>query len=345
MKKILFLLAILSQPVIAQDVVKMVGYSSVEGMDKLVKTFNDTLGKDKNITLTYVEKKKELDQMLKEGAPLNADLVQIKDAGNFFHTKEHGTLAPVNSAVLEKNIPAHLRDKDNTWFGMTKRARIIYYNSNYVTPDQLSTYEDLGNPYWRNKLCLRTSRKMYNSSMVAFFLEEKGEKATREMLEGWMANNPKIKAKDMTGKEDPLDGVIKAVHEGDCWVGVANTYYLGHFIRPNDPSKPAHPDTPVRAFFPNQDSYGSHVNVKAYGVTSESKNFEAAKVVLEFLSTPVAQKIITHNTHETPVNVETEKSSFHNLIGEFKENKDFDLEKATTRKQEALDLTLEMGWN
>lgn len=341
MKKTIFLLsvmAILPGSLFAQKVVKMAGYSSVEGMAKLVETFNDTVGKEKGITLTYENKKETLDSTLTKGTPFNADLVQVKDAGNIYHTKEHNMFAPVNSEVLKSNIPAHLRDKDNTWFGITKRARIIYYNSKYVSPDMLSTYEDLGNPFWKGKLCLRTSRKMYNSSMVAFFLETKGEEATREMLEGWMANNPIVKEKD-------LSGVIQAVHDGECWVGVANTYYLGHFMWPADPEKPAYPDTPVRAFFPNQETYGAHVNVKAYGVTSESTNKEEATVVLEFLSTPVAQKIITHNTHEFPVNENSEKSKFHHLLGEFVENKVFDMEKATTRKEEALDLTLNMGWN
>lgn len=341
MKKLFLLasiMALVPSTLLASTSVKMIGYSSVKGMTRLVSEFNNTIGKLENITLKYETKKKEIDQSLKDGSKLNADVVQIKDAGNIYHTKEHKLFTVIESEILKRNIPAHMRDKDNTWFGITKRARIIFYNSNFVNPEQLSTYEDLANPIWKDKLCLRTSRKMYNSSLVAFFLETKGESQTHAMIKGWMENNPIVKPKD-------LSGVIQAVHDGECLVGVANTYYLGHFMWPNDPSKPAHPDTPVRAFFPNQETYGAHINIKAYGVTAESMNKPAAQLVLEFLSTPAAQKIISHNTHEFPVNSKTERSKFQSLMSNFIENDEFNLEQATLRKQEALDLTMDLGWD
>ncbi len=127
-------------------------------------------------------------------------------------------LQPVNSATLNANIPAHLRAPKNQWFGLSVRARMIFFNTRKVKPSTLSTYEDLANPQWKGKLCLHTSKKVYNQSLIAMMIEEHGVAKTEQIVKGWVANL----ATDVFPDDTKM---LEAIPASQCDVGIANTYY------------------------------------------------------------------------------------------------------------------------
>ena len=146
--------------------------------------------KESGITVKFITDKEGplLARLKAEGKNTPADMLITVDAGNLWEAAREGLLQPVESKVLESNIPAHLRDPENQWFGLSVRARTIIYNTHRVKPGDLSTYEALANPKWKGKLCLRTSKKVYNQSLVAMMIAELGEAKTEQIIKGWVAN-------------------------------------------------------------------------------------------------------------------------------------------------------------
>jgi len=230
----------------------------------------------------------ELFERLKaEGAGTPADVLMTVDVGNLWLAQQAGLLQGFQSPVIEKNIPGHLRARTNEWVGLSVRARTIAHSTERVKPDDLSTYEALGDPRWRGRLCLRTSKKVYNQSMVATMIKTLGEKRTEDVLRGWMAHEPRIFASDTK--------LLEAIAAGQCDVGIANTYYLGRILAKD-------PAVPVVPFWANQATTGTHVNVSGAGVTAHAKNRAAAIKLLEFLSSPEAQQAFADSNFEYPAN-------------------------------------------
>ena len=223
-----------------------------------------------------------------EGEQTFADILYTVDAGNLWSAAEKGLLAPVQSEILEKNIPGHLRDPLNRWFGLSVRACTLVYSTERVKPSALSTYEALADPKWRDRLCLRTSRKVYNMSLVATMIERLGEDETQQIVEGWVNN-----LATRVFSSDAL--LIEAIAAGQCDVGLVNTYYLGQ-LQTQDP------DIPVALFWANQKTSGVHVNVSGAGVTRYAKNPAVALQLLEWLSTKAPQTMFSELNLEYPAN-------------------------------------------
>jgi iron(III) transport system substrate-binding protein len=227
-----------------------------------------------------------------EGDRTFADILYTVDAGNLWSASKKGLLAPVQSAVLENNIPENLRDPMNQWFGLSVRARTIVYSTERVDPATLSSYEALADPQWQDRLCLRTSRKVYNMSLVATMIERLGETATQSIVEGWVNN-----LATRVFSSDAL--LIEAIAAGQCDVGLVNTYYLGQLQAQN-------PDIPAALFWANQNSSGVHVNISGAGVTRYAKNPAAAIRLIEWLSTEAPQIMFSELNLEYPANPQVE---------------------------------------
>lgn len=221
-----------------------------------------------------------------EGAATFADVLYTVDAGNLWLAADRGLLRPLQSALLEQNIPAHLRDPQGRWFGLSVRARTIVYSTERVDPAALSTYEDLADPKWQGKLCLRTSKKVYNMSLVATLIARLGEAAAENVVRGWVAN---LAAPVFSS--DTL--VIDAIAAGQCDVGIVNTYYLGQ-------SQQQNPEIPVALFWANQQSSGVHVNVSGAGITTHAKNPVGAQRLIEWLATAEPQLMFSELNLEFP---------------------------------------------
>ena len=285
---------------------EVVVYSS--RIDELIKPVVDaytakTGGKIKFIT----DKEAPLMQRIKaEGDNGVADLLLTVDAGNLWQAANMGLLKPARSAVLDANIPAHLKDPDNQWFGLSIRARTIVYNTEKLKPAALSTYEDLADPKWQGKLCLRTSKKVYNQSLVAMMIAEKGEAETEKVVKGWVDNL----ATDVFPDDTKL---MEAIAAGQCEVGIVNTYYYGRLMEKK-------PNLPLALFWPNQKTNGVHVNVSGAGVVKHSKNEKGAVQLLEWFSSGKGQRMFADLNMEYPANPSYKPDPLVASWGEFKHN-------------------------
>jgi iron(III) transport system substrate-binding protein len=223
-----------------------------------------------------------------EGEATFADVLYTVDAGNLWSASNRGLLASVDSASLQQNIPEHLREPLGQWFGLSVRARTIVYAKDRVNPSELSTYSALAESQWRDRLCLRTSKEVYNISLVATMIERLGEEATQNIIEGWVSN---LAAPVFSS--DTL--VIEAIAAGQCDVGLVNSYYLGR-------KQVDDPDYPVALFWANQETSGTHVNISGAGITRYAKNPEGAQRLLEWLSTEEPQIMFSEMNLEIPAN-------------------------------------------
>ncbi len=236
---------------------------------------------------------KLLVRLQNEGRNTPADLLITADAGRLYRAKRAGVLQPVRSELLNRAVPAHLRDPDGQWYGLSKRARVIFYARDRVKPEELSTYEDLADAKWRQRICIRSSGNIYNQSLVASLIIANGEEATEAWARGLVRN---MARPPRGGDRDQ----IKAVAAGQCDLAVANTYYYGKMLTGKDASQ-REAARSTGLFWPNQQGRGAHVNVSGAGVTRHAKNRENAIRLLEFLVSPEAQQWYAEVNFEYPV--------------------------------------------
>lgn len=300
-------LAAASLPALAEEVVV---YSARN--EQLIKPLFDAYTRDTGVQVKFItDKEGPLMARLKaEGKNTRADILLTVDAGNLWQASEEGLLRPIRSKTLETNVPAHLRDPDNEWFGLSVRARTMIFNPNKVKPADLSTYEDLASPKWKGRLCLRTSKKVYNQSLVAMMIHEYGEEKTEDIVRGWVANLATSPFPDDTK-------AMEAVAAGQCDVTIVNTYYFGRLMEKK-------PDLPLAIFWPNQNlknkSAGVHVNISGAGVTRHAKNPAGAQKLIEWLSSDKAQNLFADVNHEYPVNPKVAPDQKVAAWGNFKQN-------------------------
>lgn len=276
--------------------------------EQLLKPLLDRYSKDTGteVRLLTANEGALLARLKAEAESTPADVLITVDAGNLWLAAQQGALRPLNSALLQKNIPAHLRDPGNQWFGLSVRARTMVYSKARVKPAELSTYEDLAAPKWKGKLCLRTSKKVYNQSLVAMMITELGEPATEAVVRGWVANLATDPFPDDTS-------LLKAIAAGQCQVGIVNTYYLGRLLAKE-------PDFPVGLHWANQNGSGTHVNVSGAGVTRHAKNPAGAQKLVEYLSQEGAQNFYVDEDLEFPANPKVQPNSLIKNWGTFKPN-------------------------
>ena len=280
--------------------------------EQLIKPLFDAYTKETGVQVKFAtDKEGPLMARLKaEGRNTPADLFMTVDAGNLWQAAQEDLLKPVNSKVLAANIPAHLRDPANKWFGLSVRARTLVYNRNKVKPGELTTYEDLASPQWKGRLCLRTSKKVYNQSLVGMMMSEHGEEKTEQIVRGWVANLATAPFPD-----DTL--AMEAVAAGLCDVTMVNTYYFGRLIAKK-------PDLPLAIFWPNQKltnaAAGVHVNISGAGLTRYAKHEAAAIKLLEWLSSETAQNLYADVDLEYPANPKVKAEATVAAWGTFKPN-------------------------
>jgi iron(III) transport system substrate-binding protein len=229
-----------------------------------------------------------IERLAGEGRNSPADVLMTVDAGELWNATQRGLLQPVSSQVLARNVPAHLRDPERRWFGLSQRARTIVYSPKRVDPASLSTYEALAAPAWKGRLCLRTSKKVYNQSLVATMIAAQGEAKAEQVVRGWVANL----ATDVFANDTAL---LEAIAAGQCDVGIVNTYYYGRIVKERS-------DFPVKVLWANQGAGGTHVNVSGAGITRHSRRVAAATHFLEWLSSSTAQAHFAAVNMEFPVN-------------------------------------------
>jgi iron(III) transport system substrate-binding protein len=306
--KLLAVLAlVVALPALAEEVVV---YSARN--EQLIKPLFDAYTRDTGVQIKFITDKEGplMARLQAEGKNTPADVLLTVDAGNLWQASEEGLLRPLRSKTLQANVPAHLRDPDNAWFGLSVRARTLVYNASKVRPADLSTYEDLANPKWKGRLCLRTSKKVYNQSLVAMMIKEYGEGKTEDIVRGWVGNLATQPFPDDTK-------AMEAVAAGQCDVTLVNTYYFGRLMEKN-------PKLPLAIFWPNQNlknkESGVHVNISGAGVTRHAKNPAGAQKLIEWLSSDKAQNLFADVNLEYPVNPKVAPDKSVAAWGSFKQN-------------------------
>lgn len=323
-----FMVCTFVAPVFAED---LVVYSARN--EHLIKPLFDAYNKETGVNIKYVtDKAGPLLQRLKaEGANSPADLLITVDAGNLWQAANEGLLQTVDSEVLNNNVPANLRDKNNQWFGLSKRARTIVYSTERVKPKDLSSYAALGDEKFKGRLLLRTSKKVYNQSLVAMMITEYGEEQTEKIVRSWVEN---LATEPFSNDTKTMEAIVAG--QGD--VAIVNTYYFGRLLRKN-------PDLKLALFWPNQGQAGSgvHVNVSGAGVTKHAQNKEAAIKFLEWLSGEQAQNLFADANLEYPVNPKISPNAEVAAWGEFTESP-FNLTQAGVLQTQAIRLMDRAGY-
>ncbi len=276
-----------------------------------------------------------IERMKREGEKTPADLFITVDGGVLNNAKQAGLLQPMQSEVIDKQVPKQFRDKDNEWIGLSTRARVIAYAKDRVKPEQLSTYEDLATDKWKGKVLVRSSTSLYNQSLVASLIELNGEQKAEEWAKGIAAN---LSREPEGGDRDQAKAIVAGV--GD--VAIMNTYYYGQLLNSKDPEEVKIADQ-VALFFPNQETTGTHLNISGAGLSKHSKNKDNAIKLIEYLTAAEVQAITSKENYEFPVNPETEKSELLKSWGEFKVQ-EIDFAKLGDNNKKATEIMNKVGW-
>ena len=299
--------------------------------EHLIKPLFDRYTQETGVQIRYITDKEGplLQRLAAEGARTPADMLITVDAGNLWHAAQSGVLAEISSPVLEANVPANLRDPKGRWFGLSERARTIVYSTERVQPGELSSYEGLADPKWHGRLCLRTSKKVYNQSLVASLIARHGEEGAEQIVRGWVAN---LAAEPFSNDTKAMEAVVA----GQCDVTIVNTYYFGRLEKER-------PGIPLALFWPNQDSSGVHINVSGAGVTAHAKHPEAARQLLEWLSSATAQGDFAGLNMEYPVNKTVAPDPIVSAWGTFKAD-DLNVNEAGRLQADAIRLMDRAGY-
>lgn len=268
-------------------------YSSQQ--EHLIRPILDDFTKESGIQVNLISGKDAelLTRLEYEGKNSPADAFFAVDIGNLEQAKAKGILQSVSSKVLEQNIPAPLRDKDGYWYAMTTRARVIVYNKAKVDGNSLQHYMDVTKPEFKGRFIVTSSSSRYNQSLMAYMIAHFGEEKALEWAKGVVANM----ARAPQGKD--TDQVL-AVMAGEADVAIVNSYYLGRLLAGKGTVSADEVKEKIGVVFPEQDTVGTHANVRGGGVTASAQNKEGAVKLLEFLSTPEAQKFFAENNMEFP---------------------------------------------
>ena len=215
------------------------------------------------------------------------------DAGRLWRAEQLGFFQPVKSALLDARIPASYREPNGLWFGFSLRARLIAYNKAKVKAAELPTYESLADPKWKGRICMRSSTSIYNLSLMGAMLDHLGEAKAEQWAQGVKAN---LAREPKGGDTDQL----KSVAAGECDVTISNQYYYARLLRSAKPEEREIAQK-VGVVFPNQASWGTHVNISGAGVMKHAPNRDAAVKFLEYLASDEAQRYFAEGNNEWPV--------------------------------------------
>ena len=329
MKKISLLLSLFIIFSCAKDSSELTVYTSRQPqlIEPIVEQFTNETGIKVNLLSGNAQELMERIDIEGEDSP--ADIFMTVDAGVLWQAAERDILAKIDSEILNENIPAHLRDSKNEWFGLSKRARTIVFSSDQFKDNDFSTYEDLADPKWKGKLCLRTSKKVYNRSLIASMIDVYGFDKSKEVVSGWVSNL----ATEVFSNDT---NALKAVSSGQCGVTIVNTYYLARLL--DDPEY-----NNLSLFWANQSDRGVHVNISGAGVVKTSKNKKNAVLFLEYLSSNKAQDFYASANKEYPVLIGAKIDESIENWGTFREHT-INVSKLGSLQKEAVFLAQEVGY-
>jgi iron(III) transport system substrate-binding protein len=280
-------IALLALPAIA-DEVNLYSYRQPDLLRPLTDAFTAETGIKVNVA--HLEKGM-VERLTAEGDRSPADLVLTVDIARLAAIVDAGLTQPVDSATLRANVPDIYHDPDGHWWGLTTRARVVYASKDRVADGEVTTYEDLADPKWANRICTRSGTHAYNVALVAAYLHHHGAEATETWLKGVKANL----ARKPQGNDR---GQVKAIWAGECDISLGNTYYMGAMLSDAEQTEWANS---VKIVFPVFENGGAHVNISGVAMTKAAPNRENALKMMEFLTSPKAQAIYAEANFEYPI--------------------------------------------
>lgn len=310
LKKLALTAVVLGSSLLASSEVNVYSHRHYDTDKQLFKMFEEKTG----IKVNVVKAKASalIKRMESEGAKSPADVLITVDAGRLYQAKQKDLLQSINSNYLTTNIPEKLRDKDNKWFALTKRARVAVYRIGSDVENQLKTYEDLADPKFKGQIMVRSSNNIYNQSLMAAMIAHHGEEKALEWAKGVVANM----AKAPKGNDRYQ---VKAVANGIGSIAIANTYYIGKMVNNKDASQ-RESVKKVKIFFPKFENGGTHINVSGAGVAKYAPNKENAIKFIEFMASKEAQELFAKANYEYPVLAGVKSSDLVSSWGQFKDD-------------------------
>lgn len=283
--------AALASPAFGQQVLNLYSSRHYQTDEALYGEFTKLTG----IKINRIEGNEDalIERIRNEGTNSPADVLVTVDAGRLWRAEQLGLFQPVKSQVLESRIPASYREPNGHWFGVSLRARVIAYDKTKVKPTDVANYEDLADPKWKGQICVRSSSHMYNLSLMGAIIDHLGEAQAENWARGVKANL----ARDPKGGDTDQ---VKGVAAGECSVALVNHYYYARLAR-SAKADDRQIAEKVGIVFPNQNSWGTHVNVSGAGVLKHAPHRDAAVQFLEYLASDDAQRYFADGNNEWPV--------------------------------------------
>ncbi len=274
----------------------------------------DNFTKKTGIRINRIEAGEDtlIERIKQEGVRSPADVLMTVDAGRLWRAEQAGLLQPTRSALLEERIPAALRHPEGLWFAFSVRARPIFYAKGVVDPATLRNYEDLADPRFKGKVCIRSGAAMYNLSLMSSMIAANGPEKSEQWARGVVANM----ARDPKGGDTDQ---LKALAAGECQVAVANTYYYVRLAKSSKADEKAVAEK-IGVIFPNQDNRGTHVNISGAGVVMNAPHRDAAVKFLEYLAGEEAQAYFANGNNEYPAAGAVRDNRELTALGEFRKD-------------------------
>ena len=291
-------------PALAEEV-NVYSHRQPELIQPLLDAFTAETGIAVNVA--FVDKGM-VERLVAEGDRSPADLVLTVDIARLTQIVDAGVTQAVQSDVLDAAIPPEFRDAGHQWFGLTSRARVVYASKERVKPSEVTTYENLADPKWKGRLCMRSGTHDYNVALLGAVIAHDGPEAAKAWVEGLKAN---LARKPDGGDRDQ----VKAIAAGECDIAIGNTYYIGQMLA--DPEQKADAEA-VNVVFPSFVAGGSHMNISGVAMTKSAPNHDAALKLMEFLVSDEAQKIYAETNYEFPVKAGVPVSALVASWGAFK---------------------------
>nr|CAD6615392.1 iron ABC transporter substrate-binding protein [Rhizobium sp. Khangiran2] len=293
---------------LADGEVNVYSYRQPDLIKPLLDEFTKRTGVETNVLFLD---KGLVERIQAEGANSPADVILTVDISRVMEAKEGGVTQPVtDNETINKDIPAHFRDPAGEWFGLTTRGRVVYASKERVEQDEI-TYEELADPEWKGRICIRDAQHSYNIGLIASMIAAHGEEHTEEWLTG-LKNN--LARKPNGGDRDQA----KAIFAGECDIALGNTYYVG--LMQTNEKEPEQKDwaAAIKVLFPNTADRGTHVNISAMALAKNAPNRDNAIKLMEFLASGDAQEIYAEQVFEYPVMPGAEPSDIVKAFGEIK---------------------------
>ncbi|WP_136661177.1 Fe(3+) ABC transporter substrate-binding protein [Nitratireductor sp. XY-223] len=285
--------------------VNIYSYRQPDLIAPLLEAFTEETGVKTNVLFLN---KGLVERMKAEGENSPADLIFTVDIGRLSNAKNEGVTQPVDNAAIKDAIPENFRDPEGHWYGLTTRGRVVYASRDRVPQDTI-TYEELADPKWKGKICIRSGQHAYNVALIASMIAHNGEEET----EKWLAGVKDNLARKPNGNDRAQ---AKGIFAGECDIGIGNTYYVG--LMQNNEKEPEQKDwaKSIKVLFPNSGDRGTHVNISGMALAKHSPNKDDAIKLMEFLASPKGQELYAERVYEYPVDPNAEASETVKGFGE-----------------------------